>query len=117
MSEVKEDEEWPSIGEEELKEELVSEVKEDEEWPSIGEEELKEELVSEVEDVEVANRQSFNVTDSPEQKDGSDDGLLLIPGLGSDSPSPPKKQSSKTSVDDFSSTSDSLGELRFSDDD
>ena len=43
-SEVKE-EEWPSIGVEELKEEAVSEVKE-EEWPSIGVEELKEEAVS-----------------------------------------------------------------------
>ena len=117
MSEVKEEEEWPSIGVEELKEEVVSEVKEEEEWPSIGEEELKEEVVSEVKEVEGANRKPLNVTDPPEQKDGSDDGLLLIPGLDSDSPSPSKKQSSKTSVDASSSTSDSLGELRFSDDD
>ena len=101
-----------------LKEEVVSEVKEEEEWPSIGVEELKEEVVvSEVKEVEVANRKPLNVTDPPEQKDGSDDGLLLIPGLDSDSPSPPKKQSSKTSVDASSRTSDSLGELRFSDDD
>ena len=117
VSEVKEEEEWPSIGVEELKEEVVSGVKEEEEWPSIGVEELKEEVVSEVKEVEGANRKPLNVIDPPEQKDGSDDGLLLIPGLDSDSPSPPKKQSSKTSVDASSSTSDSLGELRFSDDD
>ena len=36
-SEVEEEEEWPSIGGEELKEEAVSEVEEEEEWPSIGE--------------------------------------------------------------------------------
>ena len=95
----------------------MSGVKEEEEWPSIGGEEFKEAAVSEVEEVEVANRQSLNITDPPEQKDGSDDGLLLIPGLESDSRSSPKKQSSKTSVVDSSSTSDSLGELRFSDDD
>ncbi len=99
------------------KEEVVSEVKEEEEWPTIGGEELKEEVVSEIKEVEVANRKRLNDTDSPEQKDGSDDGLLLIPGLESDSPSSSKKQSSKTSVVDSSSTSDSLGELRFSDDD
>ena len=139
VSEVKEDEEWPSIGEEELKEEVVSEVKEEEEWPSIGEEELKEEVVSEVKEEEewpsigeedlkqennlviqeadVAHDQSDNATEPTEQIAGLDDGVLLIPGLESDSPSPPKKQASKTSVDDSSSTSDSLGELRFSDDD
>ena len=117
MSEVKEEEKWPSIGVEELKEEVVSEVKEEEEWPSIGEEELKEEVVSEVKEVEGANRKPLNVTELPEQKDSSDDGLLLIPGLENDSPSPLKKQSSKTSLDASSSTSDSLGELRFSDDD
>ena len=100
-----------------VEEGVVSGVKEEEEWPSIGEEELKEEVVSEVKEVEGANRKPLNVIDPPEQKDGSDDGLLLIPGLDSDSPSPPKKQSSKTSVDASSSTSDSLGELRFSDDD
>ena len=73
--------------------------------------------MSEIKEVEVANRKHLNDTDLPEQKDGSDDGLLLIPGLESDSPSSSKKQSSKTSVVDSSSTSDSLGELRFSDDD
>ena len=99
------------------KEEVVSEVKEEEEWPTIGGEEMKEEVVSEIKEVEVANRKHLNDTDPPEQKDGSDDGLLLIPGLESDSPSSSKKQSSKTSVVDSSSTSDSLGELRFSDDD
>ena len=107
------DEMLPSI---QPKKEVVNEVQE-EEWPSIGVEELKEAAVSEVEEVEVANRQSFIVTDPPEQKAGSDDGVLLIPGLESDSSSPPKKQSSKTSVDDSSSISDSLRELRFSDDD
>ena len=100
-----------------LKEE-VSAVKEEEEWPSIGGGKLKEEVVSEVKEEEVASRKGFHVTDLPEQNAGSDDALLLIPGLESDSPQPPKKQSSKTLVDDSSSsTSDVLGELRFSDED
>jgi hypothetical protein len=114
-SEVKE-EEWPSIGVEELKEEAVSEVKE-EEWPSIGVEELKEEINIAVQDADVAHDQSVNGTELPEQKADSDDGSLSIPGLKSVSAPPPKRQSSKTLPSESSLPSDSLGELRFSDDD
>jgi hypothetical protein len=65
----------------------------------------------------VAHDQSVNATEPPEQKADSDDGSLSIPGLKSVSAPPPKRQSSKTLPSESSLPSDSLGELRFSDDD
>lgn len=73
--------------------------------------------MSEVKEVEITNRKNLRMIDLSEQKVNSDDGLSLITGLESDPPNPSKKKSSKTIIDDSSSTSDSLGELRFSDDD
>jgi Tfp pilus assembly PilM family ATPase len=99
------------------KEPVMSELKEEEEWPTIGGAELKEEVMSEVKEVEITNRKNLRMIDLSEQKVNSDDGLSLITGLESDPPNPSKKKSSKTIIDDSSSTSDSLGELRFSDDD